>query len=293
MSGDGATVPSRMFGCWDRKYIQFGGGVPETDTRVLWLQTPSGMGDMRILKSRSDMRSYRSLSELSVAQLMELAHSDCSCGITVLDEGAQPMPTAEWLDGDYGFAQQVISNYPENGWMEWREERSCMMEFAPSGRYEEDWRLVGDSVGLCCHVTAQRDGVMCNYYIAGNHLMRAVDRTANPAQSAALTDIVALESDHRKRIETYLSSEFSYAKRSPGSSAAHYAIELSTLPWYEGDVIDMSWLLDAFEGLHNVGSEPVHDVESKLQSLQGTEYADLQGVQWRLLSAGYRHEIAS
>ena len=271
---DKQTVPTRMFGLWERRYIRFleGGnavhgieeasipqyGDRQSHVRVMWLQTPSGFGDMRIPKSRfcpmivHDQNDHDnetpndtvpSLTDLDVSQLLQLAEAECFCGTCSLDETSndgggvhaddhQERYRAKWVDGDTRFSQQVLSIWPEDGWLEWPEEatasrstatgitdsshdndeknddRICMMEYAPEGQYVEDWRLLPDSLGMCCHLTStitttttndekdsnddekrrgrsitsssssssSSNSIVRNIYMAGEHLMLAVDR---------------------------------------------------------------------------------------------------------------------
>jgi len=57
------TVPDRMIGCWIRRYIQFSDGTRDTATRVIWVQTASGMGDMRIGPDRPALRHRAQLAD--------------------------------------------------------------------------------------------------------------------------------------------------------------------------------------------------------------------------------------
>jgi hypothetical protein len=43
-----ATVPEEMIGCWERTSIRFSDGAEDKTTRVIWLETLSGVGDIRI-----------------------------------------------------------------------------------------------------------------------------------------------------------------------------------------------------------------------------------------------------
>ena len=71
------TVPDRLFGCWRRNWIRFGDdGAKDSSVQVRWLQTASGMGDLRIDPQQTQ------------------AESDSSCGITIVDQEAEPHMTA-------------------------------------------------------------------------------------------------------------------------------------------------------------------------------------------------------
>jgi len=156
------TVPDRLLGCWRRNWIRFGDGDRETDVAVIWLQTASGMGDIRI-----DPRQ-------------QPHETDSSCGITVVDETTSPFPTAVWLDGDTGFSQQAVSSFPEKGWLDWQDD-TILFERAPSGAYVEEWEMLDGSMGVVEHHVARGTSSRVNRYTAGCHVMLAVERSSNEA----------------------------------------------------------------------------------------------------------------
>ena len=150
------TVPDRLFGCWRRNWIRFGDdGAKDSSVQVRWLQTASGMGDLRIDPQQTQ------------------AESDSSCGITIVDQEAEPHMTAGWLDGPTGFAQQAVSNFPEKGWLVW-DTPSVMRELAPSGAYVEEWERLPDSVGPVAHFIAPDAPTTTNLYVAGQQVFLAV-----------------------------------------------------------------------------------------------------------------------
>lgn len=154
------TVPDALMGCWRRNWIRFGAaGRPENDVSVVWLQTASGMGDLRV----------------DPAQPAE--QTDSSCGITVVDESTTPYVTADWIDGPSGFAQQAVSSYPEKGWLTW-DSPSIMRELAPSGAYVEEWERLPDSGGPVAHLISTDSATTTNLYVAGQHALLAA-RSAN------------------------------------------------------------------------------------------------------------------
>ena len=148
------TVPKRLLGCWDRRYIRFSDGTEDTSTRVIWVQTLSGVGDIRIPATRPDLRARNGLADCSKEELLALAEQDCFCGVTLFNSKAQPFPTASWPKESYLFRFQPVITFPEPGWMEWLEGGTCMIERAPSGAYVEDWRLQPGSQGIWCSSNA-------------------------------------------------------------------------------------------------------------------------------------------
>jgi Cytochrome C biogenesis protein transmembrane region len=55
-----ATVPEDTIGCWERPYIRFLEGTEDKTTRVIWLQTLSGVADIRIAASLRDRDGHNS-----------------------------------------------------------------------------------------------------------------------------------------------------------------------------------------------------------------------------------------
>ena len=236
------TVPDHMLGCWRRRYIRFEDGPEDTSTRVIWLQTPSGMVDMRISAERPDFAERLQLSDCSDDELIALAEQDCACGITVLDDTATPYPTATWEGGGSGFMQQPVVNFPEDGWFEWKEEGVCMLEYAPSGAYEEDWRLQDNSQDFAIHLLCRDSATTTNLYVAGAHAVLAVDRSIVIGQERPLQGIVFENIAERDLVYAYLDTEFSYARCKDSDK---YEIVLSNLPWREGQILPLQWLLDS------------------------------------------------
>ncbi len=255
------TVPDRMIGCWIRRYIQFPDSTQETATRVIWVQTASGMGDMRIRADRPALRHCSGLADCSDAELLALAEQDCSCARTVLDESTAPHPTATWPRGADGFANQPVSNFPEPGWFAWREAGVCMMEWAPSGAYEEEWRLQTGSQDFAVHLALAAAAPAACLYIAGDYAMMARDSSGKAELKKPLPEIVAARLHTRAAAEALLDGEFSFARRRNNQS---YEIQLSSLPWREGVPVDLGWAVTAdADGAHRIDPDGrIWNVES-------------------------------
>ena len=133
MSESIRTFPDRMLGCWKRKNIRFKNGETDTSTTVIWLQTLSSMVDMRIPERTLDFSDGLSLEDYTVEQLCELTNQGFATAITRLDESTTLYPTASWESNDDDAYFQTVVNDPEDGWFEWKEDDSCMIESAPSG----------------------------------------------------------------------------------------------------------------------------------------------------------------
>lgn len=235
-----AAVPASLVGCWMRRYIRFKDGHEDRTTRVIWLQTPFGLADMRIAAERPDLATRQSLQDCTVEELIALAAQDCGCGVTLLDTETKPHATATWERGEHGFAIQPVVNFPEPGWMEWREDGTCMMEWAPSGAYEEDWRLQPNSQGFAAHLALLDAPAKTSVYVAGDHAIYARDRLIAIEEEVPLQELADRYRDSIERVTELIDCEFSYAKRA--GPDADYVIELSTFPWREGCSLSLQWI---------------------------------------------------
>ena len=129
LPASGVSVPEWMMGAFRRRCISFANGLSDTDTRVFWLQTAGLTIDLRL------PLEYAQAEDRQQAALADhegwYAHS-------VWDD-----TQLSWSAG--------ASSLAENRWPEAAELRrigNCMMEFAPSGAYVEDWRLQNSLPGL-------------------------------------------------------------------------------------------------------------------------------------------------
>src|SRR6476469_6534293 len=184
-----ATVPEDMIGCWERRYIRFRDGSEDRSTRVVWLQTLSGVGDIRIAASRPNLRGRRGFADCSKDELLKLAEQDCFCGVTLFDPDAEPFPTASWPKEAYLFRFQPVITFPEPGWIEWQNSGTCMIEKAPSGAYEEDWRLQSGSRSFAAHLTKRDAKATTCLYVAGEHAIYARNRAVDLPSDKILLEL--------------------------------------------------------------------------------------------------------
>ena len=227
-----ATVSEKMIGCWERLYIRFSEGTEDKTTRVIWLQTLSGVADIRIAASRPNLRGRRGFGDCSKDELLKLAEQDCFCGVTLFDPDAKPFPTASWPKEAYLFRFQPVITFPEPGWIEWQDSGTCMIERAPSGAYEEDWRLQSGSRSFAAHLTKRDATATTCLYVAGEHAIYVRNRAVDLPSDKTLLELARDAKCERGRLEELLNCEFSYGHRTqPGGD---FKIELSTLPWREG-----------------------------------------------------------
>ena len=230
------TVPDLMFGCWRRAWIEYADGARDDTTTVVWLQTESTMADVRIAAVRPDLSDRAGLHECTAAELRSLAVNDASsgfteCGPVEIDADGRRSSIAEWHTRGYGINFQPVSVFPEPGLMSWNDNGTVMFERAPSGAYEEEWRLVPGSRDLLS-VSHIADGTVLR---AGPVAVFMRDRKVPVPRLARLQDLLDEYDADRPMMEALLDCEFSVAEL----HGADWVISASTLPWREGTVLDV------------------------------------------------------
>lgn len=161
------AVPRWMRGCFRRRSISFANGQTDTDTRVFWLQSNLLTIDLRLpviaqqekeggdIQKKADYEGWYAHAEWNGKQL-------------------------QWRGGA---SYQLHNRWPEPALLQ--RIGNCMMEFAPSGIYVEDWRLLSDQPGpliglellsetdLSSGVTSPRKGALI---ICGQYAGLVIDR---------------------------------------------------------------------------------------------------------------------
>ena len=118
---------------------------------------------------------------------------------------------------------QPIVEFEEPGWFEWREGGSCMIEWAPSGAYEEDWRLEANSRGRLLELYVAGADRQTSLFVAGEHAMYVRDR-ACAVEEMRLSRLARERRDDHAALVALLDCEFSFAVKRDGD----FVIELST-----------------------------------------------------------------
>jgi hypothetical protein len=132
-------VPEWMLGHFRRRTISFADGRSDERTQVHWLQSRNFTIDLRL--AEGPPLPIRALADYEAQQLRILANH----------EGW--MADSIWADGLLswrgGVSLQLHNRWPEPAQLS--RIGNCMIEFAPSGAYVEDWRLQasrGPLIGL-------------------------------------------------------------------------------------------------------------------------------------------------
>ncbi len=220
-----APVPDWLIGCFRRRSITFFQGQCDTSTEVYWLQTRGICVDIRLSPQRPRARGRTSLDDFTELERALLARAEGGAARTEWD-GA----SLHWRDWK---AFQIHDKWPEPGCL--RRIGDCVIEFAPSGAYVEDWRLQpsqpGPVVGL--QLVEERVAGIGKVTHRGGALIVCGDHAALVRGRPSGTQIPERE---------LFSCEASYAVRDPASGG--FTIALSTNPLREGQILCIQ---DGFE----------------------------------------------
>ena len=124
------SVPAWMLGCFKRRCISFANGLSDTDTTVFWLQGRNQTIDLR-LPIPSELVRQTHWQACDARELSRLANYEGWC--------ADSLWQNDLLSWSGGVSFQLHNRWPEPAKL--ARVGNCMMEFAPSGAYVEDWRL--------------------------------------------------------------------------------------------------------------------------------------------------------
>jgi hypothetical protein len=233
---DRQTVPDELTGCWRRAWIEYADGTRDDTSFVIWMQLASAMADIRIRADRPTVAYRDGLAACSLDELRALADSESSSGFTrctpiAVDDDGVRRATAEWFTRGHGVNFQPVSAFPEPGLLEWMSDE-VLIERAPSGAYVEEWRLLPNTRHTFEHHTAFEGRQL---YRTGDAVVVVRDRPTPVRRAARLEELVAECGDDRDALAALVDCEFSFARR----DGDEFRIEASTLPWREGQVVDV------------------------------------------------------
>jgi hypothetical protein len=232
-------VPPWTLGCFRRRSITFFNGESDDSTLVLWLQSRGLTGDLRLAEDRPRPPSREAVAELALSELLRLAEVEGGVSPTRFESssasGVELSGTMYWPDWT---AFQLHAKWPEPG--DVRRVGDCLIEYAPSGAYVEDWRLQpsGDGPLIGLSLLEERDaksgGVLHRgggLVIAGEHALFVRGRAEALPAAARLSELVERAVREPRLLELLFGFEASYARR---EASGRYVIAASTLPWREG-----------------------------------------------------------
>ncbi|HEY7886005.1 MAG TPA: hypothetical protein VIC08_13765 [Cellvibrionaceae bacterium] len=254
------SVPEWMLGCFRRRAISFANGQSDVTTLVYWIQSRNFTLDLR-LPHTSEQPPLRNWQAYSAQELQILANY----------EGwqADSVCTGNALSWQGGCSLQLHNRWPEPASL--YRIGNCMMEFAPSGAYVEDWRLQVSSPGPLIGLRllqernlhtgeCQHKGgglIICGDYAAlvlGRPEVIEYDRLTLPKCVAAAQQDPAL-------LARYFAFETSVAR---GSLVGGFTVEHSTCPGRSGEQLfetsGFEWLPDT-QQLRHTYSKNGHEYE--------------------------------
>lgn len=223
-------VPAWTHGCFRRRSITFFSGAEDACSEVIWLQSRGLSADFR--RNGPSLRARAGeLAELPLEQLLALARVEGGFAHTRWD-GAL-MHWSGWV------SFQTHAKWPEPGRLE--RVGASLIEFAPSGAYVEDWRFQpcgpGPFIGLSLLDERDLDGdellhrggglIVCGAHAA---FVRG-RREALP--EGRLEDFVRAHAGDVASLRQVFSIDAAYGTAT--STPGDYRVQLSTLPWREGE----------------------------------------------------------
>ncbi|MBL4611833.1 MAG: hypothetical protein JKY58_14170 [Pseudomonas sp.] len=243
------SVPDWMLGCFRRHCISFANGESDSTTLVFWFQSRNFTIDLRLPRP-SERLPAKPLQNCTARELQVLANYEGWAAKSSWDGTCMA-----WQEGA---SLQIHNRWPEPA--ELRRIGNCMIEFAPSGAYVEDWRLQpsapGPLIGL--QLVEERNQTTAEVLHRGGGLIICGDFAAlvrgrpQPLKITAetLPEAVSQTTDPEE-LAHLLNFDTSVAR---GSLAAGYTVQHSThaqrigqplLPLHEGD-----WVLEDGQLLH-------------------------------------------
>lgn len=223
-----SSVPDWMLGYFKRRAISYANGLSDVQTHVCWLQSRNFSIDLRLpLEARQV--AAKPLARHSIEEL--LARSE-------YEGWAAP---CTWADGALSWSDatsfQLHDRWPEPALLQ--RIGNCMMEFAPSGAYVEDWRLQpsapGPLIGLrlledreqASGLLRHRGGglIICGEYAA--LVLGRADALSQTTPQTRLRELVARHADDLQWLRRAFEFETSVAL---GSLSEGFSVTLSTLP---------------------------------------------------------------
>ncbi|HDZ56953.1 MAG TPA: hypothetical protein ENI17_06905 [Pseudomonas xinjiangensis] len=234
-------VPDWMLGFFKRRSISFANGETDSQTHVCWFQSRHFTIDLR-LPLDSEQTPARDWAQYSGVELQVLANY----------EGWEA--SSEWdghsLSWHADTSLQLHNRWPEPALLQ--RIGNCMIEFAPSGAYVEDWRLQpsapGPLIGL--RLLEERDlssGVVRHrgggLIVCGEHAALVLGRGGVEAAGQSLCDEAAKAVGDAQRLAALFGFETSVAH---GSLHNGFEAALSTRPGRNGQML---FPLDGFECL--------------------------------------------
>lgn len=218
------AVPEWTLGCFHRRCITFATGVEDTSTRVVWIQSHGLTADLRLPARRPDVARHADLAACTPRERAELARGEGFIARTAWDGQKMSWNTLA--------AFQPYDKWPEPGRLE--RVGACLVEWAPSGVYVEDWRLQPESSGLSIGLelvsetdvdgaTRPRSGGLV---VAGRHAILLIARRS-PLPECRAHELLGSTPELWNEV---FDADVAYARLGPGG----WTTELAINPFRQG-----------------------------------------------------------
>jgi len=226
-------VPDWMLGFWKRYSISFANGQTDLRTHVCWLQSRNFTIDLR-LPVAADQVPARPLAEYPAKELRVLADYEGWVAPSSWDGRA-----LYWHEAEASL--QWHNRWPEPALLQ--RVGNCMVEFAPSGAYVEDWRLQasapGPLIGLRLREERQVGSGRMRHrggglIVCGDHAALVLGRAEAPEMASTLKSQALAAQGREELLAGLFGFETSVAQ---GSLATGFAVTLSTCPGRVGQVL--------------------------------------------------------
>tara|TARA_R110001599_G_scaffold146321_8_gene329464 strand:+ start:14477 stop:15418 length:942 start_codon:yes stop_codon:yes gene_type:complete len=243
-------VPDWMLGCFRRRCISFANGESDEQTIVYWFQSRNFTIDLRLPRLQEQVRA---------APLGQYSEREVAARANYEGWLAPCVWSGEEMEWHPGESLQVTDRWPEPA--ELKRIGNCMIEFAPSGAYVEDWRLQPSAPGpfLGLQLLQEYDEGIGRWstrggglIICGDHAAQVLGRPASiPAGAATLQERAVGALGDTQTLRALLDFETSVAV---GSVAGGYTVVHSTCPERRGQPLlesgTFAWAQDSEELEH-------------------------------------------
>lgn len=231
-------VPAQYLGVWQRRVLETGDGRRDAESTVYWLQARRWHGDIRVPARRPDFAGIESLAQCSRTQLEWLCRQQGFAGVTE-------------VTGDIcRWRRQIdfqLSEANDVGRMVFAGER--LEEFGVEADYYELWERLPESRGASRVLRLlDSDGAdmqPATFALFSGDCFMVLRGRRVPVEQARLI---------RSRVEEGVASETELAEYADFEISfghkreSEWRIELSTLPWREGQTAFMAGALSAAVG---------------------------------------------
>lgn len=216
-------VPDWMLGFFKRQSISFADGLTDVQTNVCWFQSRNFTIDLRLPQAKHQVPA-KPLSACSSEELQVLANYEGWEALCRWED--------ELLSWHTDTSFQLHNRWPEPAVL--KRIGNCMIEFAPSGAYVEDWRLQcsrpGALIGLRLLEERDRDSGEVHHrggglIVCGEHAALVLGRSQALEGETPLPDQLRQHADDPQWLSRAFNFETSVAQ---GSLQDGFTVTLST-----------------------------------------------------------------